>query len=114
MLLAFTVRCLAWSAPARAHVDCTGTITRLSIQLNLNGIVTLGLSSGPSASYICAVNYTLNGVDPVVCRTLYATLMAAKLAGKRVLIRFYDHSSCMSIPTWADAGQLGWTEQLLD
>jgi hypothetical protein len=111
--LAVAVGCLAWIAPARA-VDCTGTITKLGLQLDGNGIVTLGLSSGPGASYICAINYDLNGVAPVVCRTLYATLMAAKLAGKSVLIRFHDYSSCASIPNWTEAGQLSWTQQLLD
>jgi hypothetical protein len=40
---------------------------------------------------------------------MYATLMAAKVAGKGVSIRFYDHGSCSAIPSWADAGTLGWT-----
>ena len=112
--LAVAVCCFAWVAPARAYVDCTGTITNLSIQLDGYGTVTVGLSSGPNFSYVCAVNYALNGVDPVVCRTLYASLMAAKLAGKRVLIRFHDHESCTSIPNWTNAGQLSWTQMLLD
>ena len=111
LVLATSVMCVA---PARALVDCTGTVTNLSVQLDTQGVVTLALSGGPNYTYICAINSEQNGVAPVVCRTMYATLMAAKLAGKRVLIRFHDHSACASVPSWAWAGQLSWTQVLLD
>jgi hypothetical protein len=95
-------------------VDCTGTITNLSLQMDGGGIVTLGLSSGPSYSYICSTVADYNGVPAGLCRTMYATLVAAKLAGKRVMFRFYSHATCAAVPNWAAPGQLGWNQLLLD
>jgi hypothetical protein len=100
--------------PSFAWVDCTGTVTNLSLHFDMQGTVILGLSGGPSATYVCAVDNVMNDVSPTVCRTMYASLMAAKLANKRVLIRFDDHSTCTSVPNWAPAGQLSWTQLLLD
>jgi hypothetical protein len=102
------------SAPVLGSVDCTGTITSLSVYLDANGIVILSLSGGPNYTYLCATNADYNNVAAQVCRTMYATLVAAKLAGKRVLIRFDDYSACTSVPSLAAAGQLGWNELLLD
>ena len=102
---------LATAVPnAHAVVDCTGTVTNLSLQLNTAGTVTLSLSGGPSMVYLCDVDGAgRNGVSPTVCRSMYASLMAAYQTGKPVLIRFYDHAACDAIPGWADAGALGWT-----
>lgn len=95
---------------AQAVVDCTGTVTNLSLRLDTVGTVTLSLSGGPSWVYLCDVDGAgRNGVSPTVCRTMYASLMAAYQTGKPVLIRFYDHAACAAIPSWADAGALGWT-----
>lgn len=95
---------------AQAMVDCTGTVTNLSLQLNATGTVTLSLSGGPNWVYLCDVDGAgRNGVSPTVCRTMYASLLAAQQTGKPVLIRFYDHAACDAIPGWADAGALGWT-----
>jgi hypothetical protein len=43
-----------------------------------------------------------------------ATGAGAKLAGKRVLFRFYDYSTCAAVPNWTVAGTLGWNQLLLD
>lgn len=95
---------------AQAVVDCTGTVTNLSLQLTTVGTVTLSLSGGPSMVYLCDVDGAgRNGESPAVCRTMYASLMAAHQTGEPVLIRFYDHAACDAIPSWADAGALGWT-----
>ncbi len=97
-------------------VDCTGTVTNLSLQLNSAGTVTLSLAGGPTYTYLCNVDGATNrnGVSPTVCKTMYSTLMAAKVSGKKVLIRFYDHDSCTDVPAWGNAGRLGWTQLLLD
>ena len=97
-------------------VDCTGTVNNLSLQLNSTGTVTLSLAGGPTMTYLCDVDGTANrnGVSPTVCKTMYSTLMAAKVSGKKVLIRFYDHESCSSVPAWDNAGSLGWTKLLLN
>lgn len=111
---AFVAMLTLWCGTSRADVDCTGTVTLLSVYLDGAGTVTLSLSNGPLSVYVCGIEQQRNGVAPSVCRTLYATLMAAKLSAKQVRIRFYGHSSCAAIPPWADAGQLGWTELLID
>lgn len=102
-----------WCSTSRADVDCTGTVTRLSLYLDSIGIVTPSLSSGPSDIYLCGVDQPINGVSPTVCRSMYAALTAAKVAGRSVQIRFYDHNSCAAIPAWAAPGTLGWTDLLL-
>jgi len=99
----------------QAAIDCTGTVTNLSLQMGTAGTVTLSLSNGPTYTYFCNVGEgNLNGVSPSVCRTMYATLLTAKATNKQVLIRFYDHDSCTAVPSWANAGALGWTKVLLD
>jgi hypothetical protein len=95
-------------------VDCTGTVTNLSINLDNEGAVTLSLSSGPTSVYLCSIDGIRNGVSATVCRTMYATLMAAKISGKGVLIRFLDYNACAAVPSWGNAGTLGWTQLLLD
>jgi len=99
---------------ASAVVDCTGTVTNLSLQLDAGATLTLALSGGPSFTYLCDFNGSRNGVPAVVCRTIYATLIAAKLTGKKVLMRFYDYATCDAVPAWANAGTVGWTQLLLD
>lgn len=106
---------LAMSLPAQAVVDCTGTVDNLSLHLDNSGTVTVSLSGGPSFVYLCTIDGAgTNGVSPAVCRSMYSTLALAKSMGKKVLIRFYNHSACTAIPAWAQAGQLGWTQLLLD
>jgi hypothetical protein len=101
---------------AYAQVDCRGTVESLSMQLDSLGTVTLSISGGPRYTYVCNIDPTVtrNGVSPTVCKTMYATLMAAKLAAKKVTMRFYDYTSCSSVPAWANAGALGWTVLLED
>lgn len=102
-------------APANAVVDCTGSVTNLSLQMGAAGTITISLSGGPTYTYLCNVgDGNLNGVPPSVCKTMYATLIAAKSTNKRVLMRFYDYDSCAAVPSWGNAGALGWTQLLLD
>lgn len=106
---------LAMSLPAQAVVDCTGTVDNLSLHLDNSGTVTVSLSGGPSFVYLCTIDgVTTNGVSPAVCRSMYSTLALAKAMGKKVLIRFQNHTSCAAIPAWAQVGPLGWTQLLLD
>lgn len=101
--------------PAAAVVDCTGTVESLSLQMDSYGTVTLSLSGGPSYVYICAVDGTsMNGISPTVCRTMYGTLALAKTTGKKVLMRFHNHTSCSAIPPWAPVGPMSWTQVLFD
>ena len=101
--------------PVYAAVDCLGTVTLLSLSLNGSGTVTLSLSGGPSATYLCDIDGAgRNGVSPKVCQAMYGTLMAAKTTSKKVSIRFYNYDSCAAIPGWANSGELGWTVLLTD
>lgn len=69
--------------PGAQAVDCTGTVTNLSLQLNTAGTVTLSLSGGPAWVYLCDIDGAgRNGVSPVVCRAMYASLLAAHQAGR--------------------------------
>ena len=113
-VLATIVSTLLFVNTAFAAVDCAGDVTNLSLQLNSLGTVTLSLSGGPAFVYLCDVDATRNGVSPMVCRTMYATLMAAKTSAKKVSIRFYNYDTCAAIPPYTDAGTLGWTVLLTD
>lgn len=113
-IVALTLSISLLTDVAFASVDCAGDVTNLSLQLDSVGTVTLSLSGGPSYTYLCAVDGSRNGVSATVCRSMYATLVAAKTAGKKVSIRFNDYSSCSAIPSWADPGVLGWTVLLID
>jgi hypothetical protein len=101
-----------------ATIDCTGTVENLSLQLNTVGVVTLSLSGGPTYTYLCQIDGVsgagLNGVSPAVCKTMYSTLALAKATGKKVLIRFYNYDTCAAVPSWGNAGPVGWTQLLLD
>jgi hypothetical protein len=114
--LAVATLMLSLVVPASASVDCTGTVTNLSLQLDTSGTVTLSLAGGPTYTYLCnvAAGSMRNGVAPDVCKTMYGTLMAAKLAGKRVLIRFDSYNSCTAVPAWDNAGALSWDQLLID
>lgn len=93
-----------------AVVDCFGSVTNLSLQLSTYGTVTLSLSGGPSYTYLCNIDGSvMNGVSNKVCSTMYNTLLTAKAMNKKVTIRFYDHATCAAVPSWANAGSLGWT-----
>ena len=100
---------------AYSNADCEGFVTLLSLSLDSQEKITLSLDGGPSNVYLCSIGPTeINDVPAEACRAFYATLMAAKITDKKVLIRFYDHNSCASIPAWANVGRLGWTKVLRD
>lgn len=98
---------------AFAQVDCTGTVDELSLQL-IDDSVVFSLSGGPSFTVLCSISEARNGVSAMGCRTMYSTLMAAKMTKKKVLIRFNDAASCAAVPSWSNAGSVGWTRLLLD
>lgn len=101
---------------ANADIDCVGNVIGLSLQMTTTGVVTVSLSGGPTAVYLCAVDgVAYNGVSPDVCKAMYSTLMAAKLSNKKMLIRFSgNYANCTSIPSWAAAPMHGWTSVLAD
>jgi hypothetical protein len=111
----FLISLFVASGNCFADIDCTGTVESLSVQLSTHGTITLSLSGGPSYVYICNLDgATANGVSFETCKAMYSTLLAAKLSGKKMKIRFYGYESCGSVPSWAYPGALGWTQVLLD
>jgi len=104
---------LAFAAVASGEVDCTGKIERLGVSIE-KGVVTVGLSSGPNSTQLCAVagDSPMNKISNSVCRTLYSTLIDAKSANREITIRFYEHDSC-NAPALADrpSGPLVWYAQ---
>jgi len=112
---ACTTLLTTFSSAYAADIDCTGTVDSLSLQMNINGTVTLSLSGGPTYVYLCNIDGSVvNGVSHEVCKAMYSTLMAAKVANKKVKIRFSGHDTCQDIPAWSYPGNLGWTQVLLD
>lgn len=102
------------SSISLADIDCAGTVSGLSLTLDNVGTVILSIGGGPANVYLCAVDGVRNGVSPTVCRSMYSTLLATKMADKKISIRFYGYSSCTAVPPWADPGPLGWNQLLLD
>jgi len=105
---------LLYSTFTSADVDCTGKVTSLTVQLDTVGVVTLALEGGPNMVNICGVASLYNNVSPEACKAMYATLMAAKLSNKKILMRFYgNYTSCAAIPAWI-ATPVGWNQVLID
>jgi hypothetical protein len=107
---------LVCSFHAAALVDCTGKITMLGLHLD-NGILIVGFENGPSAAQLCSIQagVSYNNVATEVCTALYSSLLAAKAAGKKVTIRYMDHTSCTSPDlNWKAAGKLSWSSQMQD
>jgi len=75
----------------------------------------MSLEGGPSYTYLFDTDSSpRNGVSLQVCKEMFSALMAAKLADKKVLIRFNDYDNCAAIPAWQNAGTLGWTQLFLE
>lgn len=102
-----------YAQTVKADVDCSGKVQHLSLALTTTGVVTVALEGGPTMVYLCAIDGPVyNGVSSEVCKAMYSTLMAAKLSGKKVLIRFYGQNSC-ALPGWTNY-PVGWTQVLAD
>jgi hypothetical protein len=89
------------AAPAHAaNYFCTGNLNWVS--MGADGTVWVAGPGGlPNAVNLCNVNTTAsNNVQPQVCKSWYALLLAADLAGQQVGIDFSDSLTCSTQPTW--------------
>lgn len=88
---------------------CPGTIVELGI--HQPGQVYLSVSGMPHGVLICSmdINWTVPGslagtTTPAACKSLYAGLLAAKLAGAPLKAVYFDAdglpASCSTIPAW--------------
>ena len=78
-----------------AQVDCSGKIEALGIARD-SGIVTVSIIEGPQGAQLCSVNNAkaLNDIPGNICRTLFSTLIDAKIKQQDMTIRFHEHEEC--------------------
>jgi len=89
------------ATPAQAvNYFCTGNLNWVS--MGADGTVWVAGPGGvPNAVNLCNVNVTnSNNVLPQTCKSWYALLVAADLAGQQVSIDFSDNLMCSTQPTW--------------
>lgn len=101
-LLLLSVFFAVFSVSSASAYDCLGKVNTLVIGPNGTVNATLGNISWVS---LCNVSTTYNGVAPDSCKSIYSTLLAAKLADKNVRMWFGDTSNnCTNTahPAWAD------------
>lgn len=87
--------------PAQANYFCTGNINFIGMGGD-GTVVVAGPGGIPNAINLCNVNATnTNNIPPQTCKSWYALLVAADLAGQQVSIDFSDNLTCSTQPTWA-------------
>lgn len=93
------------STDASANYFCTGTVDAVGV--NPDGTVYLS-SSGAGFSYVslCMIGTTYNGVSSDTCKSILATLLAAKASGLQTQWAFNDSLSCTTHTAWAPL--TGW------
>ena len=100
---------IQWDVPVLDGHSWTQVHNRGSGGESFFGLFNPGLwkliRNGNYDAVLCFVGY--------VRATFWIALMAAKLTGKQVLIRFYNYSTCATVPSWAASGPMGWTMVLL-
>jgi hypothetical protein len=70
------------------------------------GDVLINQFAGSGWLTLCSMASAQNGVPPDQCKSVYSTLLAAELAGKRVRLWFNDNLTCSTQPAWTYA--TGW------
>jgi hypothetical protein len=81
---------------------CAGPVTLLFI--NSGGVVAVGGPGGLPPISICSVNGGYGPFSADTCKTIYATLLAAKLSGQNIQINFSDNLTCVTQPPWGNTG----------
>jgi hypothetical protein len=83
-----------------ANYICSGNVTFIGLAAN-GDVAVAGPGGLPVAVLICNMNTTTsNGFTPDSCKTAYATLLAARLAGQPASIYFQDSLTCATQPMW--------------
>lgn len=100
VLVALTV---AASASAASYY-CDSHVQGLTTERG--GLVIISSFAGSTALQLCSMHVAINGVSTDECKTVYATLLAAQLAGRQIRLWFNDSLTCATQPAWANA--TGW------
>lgn len=69
-----------------------------------SGIVTISFGN-MAYQYLCSVSETYNNIKPETCKTIFTTILSAKMADKPVTFWFSDNSNdCTNAnhPAWAE------------
>lgn len=74
--------------------SCTGTVTSVAVSWSYGGAVFVTGPGGLSSAGMCALNGSAGNFTADGCKAIYATLLAAKLAGQTVTIWFNDSLGC--------------------
>ncbi len=90
---------VALTGNAYANYSCGGKVTYLGV--DMGGSLTVAVSSTPIHK-ICNLNDATGWTPSVaVCKSIYAQILSAKLAGKNIVIYYSDNIySCSSLPSW--------------
>jgi hypothetical protein len=94
----FALLTLLGVTSAHAAYFCTGTVT--SVAVATNGTVTVTGIQGLESAALCNITGTANSITPELCRTIYATLLTAKLTNRPVTFAYNDALSCSTHPAW--------------
>lgn len=87
------------ASTAHANYSCGGAVTYLGI--DMGGDVTVSVTGTPIHK-ICNFNGGSGRASAATCKSIYATLLAARTTGKTVAI-YYDENgyTCSSLPAWS-------------
>lgn len=97
----------AVSVSADAAVFCTGNINRVGV--DPGGVVTMySPAVAPDFVYVCQIGGTTNGVSSDACKSIYATLLAAKAQGVAVQWAFNDSTTCGQRAAWTYLSNWYW------
>jgi len=101
LLVGAALLAMSTSAPASAALFCTGKLS--SVALSDDGRVLLSMESLPIHSICNTVTQGAFRTQAPVCKSVYATLLAARLSDRQVRVYYSDPAltSCSQISSWS-------------
>lgn len=106
--------CAAIVAPTTARAAQYSCLDYVVVSSGRGASIMVSSYAGSTYVYLCSMASTANGVTAEECKRVYATLLAAQLAGKRVRMWFDDALTCSTQPYWAFATGWYWGPEVLD
>jgi hypothetical protein len=80
---------------------CTGTIDR--VLMTADGDVDIKATYRGDFTKICNRDNYWNDISPEVCADWYDTVVAARISGRTITIRYPDGTPCDTLPTYNDS-----------
>ena len=97
---------------AAAQYACESYVGNVST--NRGEKLLIGSFAGSSWLMLCNLTTTVNGVTAEQCKTVFAQLLAAQLANKKVRLSFDDALTCSTQPSWTYATGWFWGPDILE